>query len=110
MAKVKIYGPAGNPDESVSPKKYTLVPWEEAKREAQEYEREHQPSESTSVSPSAWAFTDQIAVMGAYYIFIASPNLNYVAEDDTLDVFGESAEVSCTLISLGLNVHMFTAS
>lgn len=61
MAKVKMFGPSGDPDSKPSPQPVTMVPWEEVQREQHAEVRRH-PESQESISQS-YSFTDKNAVM-----------------------------------------------
>ncbi|KAI0092959.1 Mechanosensitive ion channel-domain-containing protein [Irpex rosettiformis] len=78
MAKVKIFGPGGDPDAKAGPTPYTLVPYEPNRDEPL-----RQNSSGTLTEPripEVWTFSDHNAVMF----------------DATQDVFGEAEEVKYT--------------
>ncbi|KAI0769601.1 Mechanosensitive ion channel-domain-containing protein [Trametes elegans] len=81
MAKVKIYGPGGDPGAPSGPTKYTLVPYEEVVRKEEEEKRKNlKPSQSTAdlrIPTSEWTFAD----------------MNSAIVDTSQDVFGEDNQV-----------------
>ncbi|CAL1707549.1 unnamed protein product [Somion occarium] len=81
LSKVRMFGPAGDPDAIPSPTPYTLVPWEKVKEEQEKAEpttpRGHMREPTI---PMAYTFTDQNAVIG----------------DPSADVFGEAEELQMT--------------
>ncbi|KAI0779722.1 Mechanosensitive ion channel-domain-containing protein [Fomes fomentarius] len=84
MEKVKIYGPGGNPNVQSGPTKYTLVPYDEVRREERDAAK-RQPTSGSSMSElhipkSDWTFADQ----------------NSAIVDDSQDVFGERDQLYMT--------------
>ena len=83
MAKLKIFGPDGDPSAHPAPTKYTQVPYEEVLRQEEAAKRGQHPSHGSSMSElhipkSDWTFADQ----------------NSAIVDDSQDVFGERDQVS----------------
>lgn len=69
MAKVKIFGPAGDPNAPSGPSKYTLVPYEEVVRK-EEAEKAHAtpPGLHDNRFPTAdWMFSDPKSTIGTLY-------------------------------------------
>ncbi|KAH8107938.1 hypothetical protein BXZ70DRAFT_884347 [Cristinia sonorae] len=67
LTKVKIFGPGGDPDAKASPSQYTLVPYEDVKRE-EELTARSMPMPTVGhmqehVIPTAYTFSDPNAVM-----------------------------------------------
>ncbi|KAI0356297.1 hypothetical protein OH77DRAFT_1401686 [Trametes cingulata] len=82
MAKVKIFGPGGDPDAPSGPTKYTLVPYEEVVKQEEEA-KAHAPSKSSStaelrIPTNDWTFADPKSAI----------------VDASQDVFGENDQVS----------------
>ncbi|EMD37930.1 hypothetical protein CERSUDRAFT_49967 [Gelatoporia subvermispora B] len=71
MEKIKIFGPEGNPHAVSSPKRYTLVPWEQVQqgeKDAQDAEHHHAPHASSSmreilIPSGSWRLTDNNAAL-----------------------------------------------
>ncbi|KAI0344847.1 hypothetical protein BDW22DRAFT_1326420 [Trametopsis cervina] len=63
MAKVKIFGPGGDPDAKPSPAPYTLVPWEQPPHEDSSTQRQGGTGLQEPRIPEAWTFSDHNAVM-----------------------------------------------
>lgn len=64
LSEVGIFGPTGNPDAATPVKKYTEVPWEEAKREAQG----KKPRPISGPAPDGgWKLSDNNASLREYY-------------------------------------------
>ncbi len=61
LAKVKIFGPGGDPDAKAGPTPYTLVPYEPEPREPHRQETSGTLTEPRI--PEAWTFSDHNAVM-----------------------------------------------
>ncbi|KAG7098557.1 hypothetical protein E1B28_000491 [Marasmius oreades] len=59
LAELGIYGPSGNPGATPAPKRYTEVPWEEAKAG----DTKHQPITSGSTPAAGWRLSDSNAGM-----------------------------------------------
>lgn len=64
LAKVKMFGPGGNPDAKSTPTQYTLVPWEQVQPDPHST---RQDSSSSSILepkiPEVWTFSDHNTVM-----------------------------------------------
>jgi len=82
LAKIKMFGPDGNPDAKAPPTPYTLVPYEDIKKEHGYGTPPPMPTPSGSLQertiPVGYSFSDPNAVM----------------LDDTIDVFGEPDELT----------------
>ncbi|THH00782.1 hypothetical protein EW026_g1806 [Hermanssonia centrifuga] len=77
LAKIKMFGPSGDPGAKPAPAPYTLVPWEHIK--ASDTKRVESPvSIQEHRIPEAWTFSDENAVL----------------LDDSQDVFGEKEELN----------------
>jgi hypothetical protein len=67
LAKVKMFGPTGDPDSKPPPKPITMVPWEHVQEQEQmkEHGQLHHHNGSQMSLSAAYAFVDQNAVMRA---------------------------------------------
>lgn len=67
MSKCKVYGPDGNPDAKAPPTPYTLVPYDDVKKEQEGAAGMPQPAPSGHMRehtiPTGYTFSDPNAVM-----------------------------------------------
>ncbi|KAI0081214.1 hypothetical protein K474DRAFT_1588143 [Panus rudis PR-1116 ss-1] len=87
LEKVRIFGPAGDPDAKPDPTPYTLVPWEQVKPKFEDTPNtpQQRPGVLRELTiPTAYTFTDNNAVIA----------------DDSADVFGETNEVSSSCAAM----------
>ena len=99
LAKVKMHGPSGDPGKS-KPAMYTLVPYEEVKKEEEMNAAASTPTGHMRepTIPQAYTFTDERTVISKFFQF-----WNYLVHegrclirstaDPSEDVFGEANEV-----------------
>ena len=92
LAKVKIFGPGGDPDAKAGPTPYTLVPYTTERDQPQRKDTSGTLTEPRI--PEAWTFSDHNAVMCMFSCFVSQQLCSYpVLVDATQDVFGEAEEV-----------------
>lgn len=71
MAKLKIFGPKGDPSAVADPARYTIIPWEEVKEETQPKRptpTHYQTASSLTeiqIPSNEWSFADRDAVLRA---------------------------------------------
>ena len=62
LAKVKMFGPTGDPDAKAPPTQYTLVPWEDLRREEEMKAHHGHPEHQQSISQTNM-FADRNNIM-----------------------------------------------